>query len=173
MTAALTRAFIQPGWNVGGSVYQAGGDVNVYIGEPKKSSQQRNGRKVAYIVAPVLIALVVAVIWYKGTVAPSPVSESAPGNVATNQKPQPFRGWLQDGQGRPLEGVKVTAPEFVGVSALTDRDGRFSLTLPIAEGTYFRLVLEKPGYVTWTTNPQAGDTSFNYAMRKDRSGKTQ
>jgi hypothetical protein len=56
--------------------------------------------------------------------------------VATNQKPQPFGGFVQDEQGHLMEGVKVTAPKF-GVTAVTDRDGRFSLQLPIAADTNF------------------------------------
>jgi hypothetical protein len=172
LTAALRAAFIQPGWSVGGSVYQAGGDVNVYIGEPNKAAGKGNGRKAAYIVAPTLVVLVVAVICYKWAVGPSPVSESAPGSVATNRKPQPFGGWVQDEQGRPLEGVKVTAPRF-GVSAVTDRDGRFSLPLPMAADTNFRLVLEKLGYEVRTADPPAGDTSFNCVLRKNASGKAQ
>ena len=172
LTAALKAAFIQPGWSVGGSVYQAGGDVNVYVGEPNKPSGKGNGRKAAYIVAPTLVVLVVAVICYKWTVASSPAPGDAPGNVATNQKPQPFGGWVQDAQGRPLEGVKVTAPNF-GISAVTDRDGRFSLQLPTPTDTNFRLVAEKPGYVVLTADPQAGDTSFNCVLRKNASGKEQ
>jgi len=163
LTAALRSTFIQPAWNVGGSVIQAGGDVNVYVGER---------RKVAYFVAPVLVVLVVAVIWYKWTVTPLPVSERAPANVATDQKQRPFGGFVQDERGRPLEGVKVTAPNF-GVSAVTDRDGRFSLQLPIAADTNFRLVAEKAGYGVLTADPQAGDTSFNCVLRKNPSGKTQ
>jgi len=161
LTAALVAAFIQPAWRVGGSVYQAGGDVNVYIGER---------RKVAYIVAPLLIMLVAGVIWYKWTAAPRPVSEGARDSAATNQKPQPFGGFVQDEQGRPLEGVKVTAPNF-GIVAVTDRDGRFSLKLPIAGDSNFRLVAEKPGYGVLTADPQAGDTSFNCVLRKKASGK--
>ena len=172
LTAALKAAFIQPGWSVGGSVYQAGGDVNVYVGEPDKRSGKRDGRKVLYIVAPTLVVLVVAVICYKWTVEPSPVSQSAPGNVATNRKPQPFGGFVQDEQGRPLEGVKLTAPNF-GITAVTDRDGRFSLQLPIAADTNFRLVVEKLGYRVLTADPQAGDTSFNCVLRKKASGKEQ
>lgn len=160
-TAALRAAVSQPGWNVGGSVYQARGDVNVYIGQR---------RKVAYIVAPTLAVLVVAVICYKWTVGASPASESAPSKVVTNQKPQPFRGWVQDEQGRPLEGVKVTAPKF-GLTAVTGGDGRFSLQLPITVDANFRLVFEKSGYATWTADPQAGDDSFNCALPKSKPGK--
>jgi hypothetical protein len=163
LTAALRAAFDQPGLKEGGSLIGAAGNVNVYIGER---------RKVAYIVAPTLVVLVVAVVCYKWTVGPSPVSQSAPGNVAINQNPQPFRGWVQDEQGRPLEGVKVTAPNF-GVKAVTDGDGRFLLQLPIAADTNFRLVAEKPGYVVLTADPQAGDNSFNYVLRKKASGKAQ
>ena len=162
LTAALRGAFNQPGLKVDGSLIQAAGNVNVYIGER---------RKVAYIVAPTLVVLVVAVICYKWTVGPPPVSERAPGNVATNQKPQPFGGFVQDERGRPLEGVKVTAPNF-GIGAETDRDGRFSLQLPIAADANFRLVAEKSGYGVLTADPQAGDTTFNCVLRKNASGKT-
>jgi len=162
LTAALKAA------NVVGSVYQAGGDVNVYIGEPNKPSEKRNSRKVAYVVALVLMMLG-AVIWYKLTVTSSPASKSALGNVAS-QKPQPFGGFVQDEQGHPLEGVKVTAPNL-GVTAVTDQDGRFSLLLPIAVDTNFRLVAEKPDYVTLTADPPAGDTSFNCVLRKNTSRK--
>jgi hypothetical protein len=78
---------------------------------------------------------------------------------------QPFAGFVQDEQGLPLEGVTVTAPNQ-SITVVTGRYGRFSFQVPLPANTNFRLVAKKPGYEVLTADPPAGDTTFNFTLRK-------
>src|SRR4051794_36435812 len=62
VTAGLRMAFSQPGWKVNGPVYQSGGDMHVYLGEPKPPPVSKS-HKMAYLVTTVIV-LVIAVAAY-------------------------------------------------------------------------------------------------------------
>lgn len=137
--------------------------MHVYLGEPKPS------RKTTYLVTTV-IALVIAVAVYmqRTGVFRHNNEEVAADPKSENTVVQLFGGFVQDEAGRPLAGVKMTAPNL-GIETMTDSLGRFSFQVPVAAGANFRLVAQKPGYDVFTADPTSGNTAFNCHFTK-RSG---
>ena len=151
IAAQLRATFVQQGWNVSGPVYQSAGDMHVHI-------DGRDSRKSLYITAVVVIlAIVIGTLVYRPHTA----------SFSTEQEAvmQPFGGFVQDQQGLPLEGVTVMAPTQ-NITVVTDRLGHFSFQLQLPANTNFRLVAKKPGYEVLTADPPAGDTTFNFTLRK-------
>jgi hypothetical protein len=79
---------------------------------------------------------------------------------------QPFSGFVQDDHGNPLPEVRISAPTLNIPPQITDPNGRFSFQVDLSPGTNFRLVVQKPGFETYTADPPSGDTTFNITLHQ-------
>ena len=80
--------------------------------------------------------------------------------------PQPFSGFVQDDNGNPLPGVKISAPALNIRPQETDPNGRFSFQVNLSAGMNFRLIAQKSGFETYTADPPSGDTTFNITLHQ-------
>lgn len=162
----LEVTFHQLGWSVNGPVYQAAGDIHLHLGGQQHPPARNGGQRLLYvlaIVSPVFLVIVAATV-YRQYIATSSTHKSE--TLIQQELPlQPFGGFVQDERGLPLYGVSVTAPSQ-GIAVVTDRLGRFSFQVRLPADTTFRLIATKLGYVVLTADPRAGDTTFNFILRK-------
>jgi hypothetical protein len=65
-----------------------------------------------------------------------------------------------------LPGVTIIAPTLSIPPQTTDSSGRFSLKVELPAGTNFRLIVQKPGFETYSADPPSGDTTFNITLHR-------
>jgi hypothetical protein len=153
IASEITIAFLsQSASHVQGHVFQSAGPMNVYLAE--QNSARFKGKYVAIVAGLVLAAAIGVEVFHR---PPTP-------EIPTT--PQPFGGFIQDDQGRPLPGVTITAPTLAVPPQETDPNGRFSFQIGLPAGTNFRLIAQKAGFETYTADPPSGDTTFNITLRQ-------
>ncbi len=74
-------------------------------------------------------------------------------------------GYVVDDGGRPLPNTKLTLPEL-GIDALTDARGHFSITAQDQNKAHTRLIATKACYETWTTEIPSNDPGFSFVMKR-------
>lgn len=168
VTAGLRAAFLLSKWKINGPVYQSLRDIHVYLGEPRPTEERKTAYLTLIIAAVVvLLSMIALVVFYHDDtgVHSASVKERTSRSGPEGGVLQSFRGLVRDEQGQSLESVKVTAPKQ-GIATVTDAFGRFSFQVAPPADTKFLLVAEKPGYEVSTASPPAGDTSFNFVLRR-------
>ena len=131
-------------------------------------------RFVLAVVLLLIVAAVFSVVWSLWPWSKKWLQQSEASAITVQTAtPQPFSGFVQDDHGNPLSGVKVTAPSLNIQSQQTDSNGRFAFQVDLPSGTNFRLIAQKPGFETYTTDPPAGDTTFNITLHQVTGRKSQ
>lgn len=146
----------QPGWTVGGAVYQAGGDIHIHGDSQKKSLADRwkvwVGIAVGVLTAGILLKQL-AFDKIPGTArtpstevsAPSPAVPSVQPTVTPVPVSQEISGIITDEFDNPIQGATVTLIGFSD-STITEAGGRFSLPVRGALHERVRLSVTKDGF---------------------------
>lgn len=130
--------FRQQGWNVAGSVYQAGGDIHIHEGE-KSQGKSRLDRWVKIVT---LISLLVGIGIGVVTLGDRIRERLFPEVPAT-----PLRGLVTDRQGIPMADAVIVIDGHPELQAITTSDGGFYFAeIPGQPGDRVRVYVRKPGY---------------------------
>jgi len=156
--------FMQQGWHVQGSVYQAAGDIHVTLAHqppaPAKTWLEKWQTWVAFLAA--LLSLITVALNL-----PARIRETFTSTSATTEVLQTVSGMIVDERQEPLADVEVFVPEF-NLIASTDRHGVFTLQVRAIPQRPVKLVARKGGYVTYRADATLGNTSFNFTMQREK-----
>jgi len=156
--------FMQQGWHVQGSVYQAAGDIHATLAHPPavpaKTWLEKWQTWVAFLAA--LLSLITVALNL-----PARIRETFTSTSATTEVLQTVSGMITDERQKPLADVEVFVQEF-NRTASTDRHGVFTLQIQAVPQRPVKLVARKDGYVTYRADATLGNTSFNFTMQREK-----
>jgi len=156
--------FMQQGWHVQGSVYQAAGDIHVTLAHPPPAPAKTWLEKwqtwVAFLAA--LLSLITVALDL-----PTKIRATFTSTSATTEVLQTVSGMITDEKQEPLADVEVFVLEF-NRTASTDRYGVFTFQVRAVPQRPVKLVARKGGYVPYTADATLGNTSFNFTMRREK-----
>ena len=156
--------FMQQGWHVQGSVYQAAGDIHVTLAHPPPAPAKTWLEKwqtwVAFLAA--LLSLITVALNLPARIRATFTSTSA-----TTEVLQTVSGMITDERQEPLADVEVFVQEF-NLTASTDRHCVFTLQVQALPQRPVKLVARKDGYVTYRADATLGNTSFNFTMQREK-----
>ena len=164
------RIFVQEGWSVQGSLYQAAGDIHVSItqpsveGSPKKSLLARWQAWVVLLTAIVTLVTMLLELPQKIWTLLNPSSEST---LVEDEIIQPLSGVVKDEDGNPLPGVVVILPEY-NLTDTTNWFGKFEFQLKAPKQVAVSLIAQIEDYMSYSADPTLGNTSYNFVMRKPK-----
>lgn len=171
---AAKMIFEQRQWTVQGNVYQAAGHVYLttvtqQAGNREKSLLEK-WQTWAALVASILTAITLTFqLRDKLSLTEPGIPEAATtGSTERNPLPkQPLAGLVRSETGEPLQGVRVSLPQF-GIVTVTDQDGHFHLEVSAPKEDSVDLLSQKDGYQPDERYVTLGDTMLSYTMRQKR-----
>ncbi len=163
LTQTLRSRFVQPGWQVGGNVYQATA-MHITMAPAPGLPPPRGWLETWYAWAALLVALLTVLALALDV--PGKVQELWYGPAAARLVLQPLAGVVWDEQRRGLAGVEVFVPEL-HLTAITDTRGAFSLQAPATHERAVRLIARKSGFAPRTIDATMGTTNLQLNMRAE------
>ena len=161
LTQALHSRFMQPGWQVGGNVYQAA-EMHITMTVPP-TAPARGWLERWYAWAALLVALLTVVSLALDV--PGKVWDLWRGPAAERLVLQTLAGVIWDERRQGLAGVQVFVPEL-NVTTTTDTRGYFSLQAQATHQRPVALIASKNGYETRTIEAILGTTNVEFIMRQ-------
>jgi len=156
LTQALRSRFMQPGWQVGGNVYQAA-EMHITMTAPTRGWLER-----WYAWAALLVALLTVVSLALDV--PDKVWDLWRGPAPERLVLQTLAGVIWDERRQGLAGVQVFVPEL-NLTTTTDTRGYFSLQAQATHQRPVALIASKNGYETRTIEAILGTTNVEFIMR--------
>jgi len=157
LTQALRSHFMQPGWQIGGNVYQAA-EMHITMTAPTRGWLER-----WYAWAALLVALLTVVA--VALDVPGKVWDLWRGPAAERLVLQTLAGVIWDESRQGLAGVQVFVPEL-NLTTTTDTRGYFSLQAQATHQRPVALIASKNGYETRTIEALLGTTNVEFIMRQ-------
>lgn len=163
LTQTLRSRFIQPGWQVGGNVYQAT-EMTITIGTSTTSTTPTRGWLERWYAWAALGVAVLTVLSLALDV-PNKVQDLLYGPPATRTVLQSLAGVIWDEYHQVLPDVEVFVPELQ-MSTRTDARGTFTLKVSTIPQRPVELVASKPGYATRRVDATMGTTNVQFMLRR-------
>lgn len=161
LTQALRSRFVQPGWQVGGNVYQA---TEMHITMTAPPPAPRRGWLERWYTWVALLAALLTVLSLTLDV-PGQVRDLWYGLAAQRLARQTLAGVIWDAHRQSLPGVQVFVPEL-NLTTTTDVRGYFRLQAPATHQRAVELIASKSGYETRTIEATLGTTNVQFVMRQ-------
>jgi CarboxypepD_reg-like domain len=152
---------MQPGWQVGGNVYQAA-EMHITMTAPP-TAPARGWLERWYAWAALLVALLTVVSLALDV--PGKVWDLWRGPAAERLVLQTLAGVIWDERRQGLAGVQVFVPEL-NLTTTTDTRGYFSLQAQATHQRPVALIASKNGYETRTIEAILGTTNVEFIMRQ-------
>jgi carboxypeptidase-like protein len=149
LTQALHSRFVQPGWQVGGNVYQAG-EMHITIGQ--------SWLRTWHVWAALLLLLAVLALALD---VPDKVHTLWGGERLVQQT---LAGVIWDEHRQGLAGVEVFVPEL-NLTTPTDARGYFSMQVRATPQRSVELIASKSGYETRKIEATLGNSNVQFIMR--------
>jgi hypothetical protein len=151
LTQALHSRFVQPGWQVGGNVYQAT-EMHITIGQ--------GWLRTWHVWAALLVLLTVLALAFG---VPDKVNKIW-GGPAERLVLQTLAGVIWDEHRQGLAGVQVFVPEL-NLTTTTDARGYFHMQVRATPQRSVDLIASKSGYETRKIEAMLGNNNVQFIMR--------